>query len=360
MSQQQDPMGVAKLSDFNTVFNERLVPTDMTGQQFILANNIKFKDNLNNIAHDFIFIDSAFRNWDIEEPNNYTIPLNKDLKYVHSIELVHGFMPSSGYIIHKHNNKFYFQETPEQVTNGIFYIVIIPEGNYEIDELSNTLKLKMAEIGDSIYTIDIDESTTKMTISTDDAVDTGIFNLIFTNSTEIVGERGFIETLKVFPDGRKRTVKVATGNTRRQYINDSVGQIIGYRPINLSGSLSYTGQNIFNLRPYDYVGIFISNSQEDDWQRIDCANTHIQGAFAIVPLLQTITASLDTTRRSIVVDNVRYIRTFNPPINMDKLKIEVRTNDGNLYEFNGENHWLLFEITRVFNREVIDRLNQLK
>jgi len=60
-----------------------------------------------------------------------------------------------------------------------------------------------------------------------------------------------------------------------------------------------------------------------------------------------------------VIDNGRFKMNFNPPIHFNKMKLQFKTVDGNLYDFNGVDHYLLFEIKRVFNRESISSLKNL-
>ncbi len=363
MAQQQQAHPHRTLPGYNEAFNAKVVPTDLTGEQFIFANNITYTDSMDRVASQYIFVDSCMRNWDKEEPNSYTVRFNKELKWVHSIELVDGFVPSSGYMIHKHNNKFYFQETQQQVDNNTYYVVDVPHGNYEIDDLLNTLKTRMEDVANSgsKYTITSDGNNNRVSIKTDDGVGTGIFNLIFTDGEEIIGDTGFIETLQIDPaTGKKVSVKKKAGETRNTYINNSIGRILGFKPINLTGSIMYTGQYIYTLRPYDFLAIFVENDKQDDFSLIDCANDNVQGSFAFVPLDQNTGIFDIASFRRNVVDNVLYKKTFNPPVNIQRLKITFRTCEGELYDFNGQNNNLLFEVKRVFDREVIDKLGQIK
>lgn len=360
MSHQQGPFSSRRLADVNYAYRQKVVPTDLTGHQFIHAHNVKFTDNLSNVASDFIMIDSCMRNWNKEEPNSYTISLNNELNDVYSLELVDGFVPSSGYNVNQYNNRFYFQETTEQVSTGTYYVVEVPIGNYEIDDLLNIIRVQMESVGLSNYTLTNDANTNRVTVETDDEIGTGIFNLIFTTSEEIIGERGYIETLEIDETtGKKVRVKKETGSTRNSYIDRSIGRTLGFKPENLSGSLSYTGQYIFTLRPSDFLAIFVENEARDDFSLIECSNDAVKGAFAIVPLL-TSSEGFVAGNLTTIVDNAVYRKTFNPPINIKRLKIEFRNCDGHLYDFNGINNSLVFEVKRVYQRELIGKLDQLR
>src|SRR5437016_10642295 len=104
LSQQQTPSSIQSLSDYQTVFNQRVIPVDLSGHRYVNAQNIKFTDSVSNVATDLILVDSASRNWDKENSNEYTIFFNEEFQYVHSIELVDGYIPNSGYTITPQNN----------------------------------------------------------------------------------------------------------------------------------------------------------------------------------------------------------------------------------------------------------------
>ena len=249
MSQQQKNKSILSIPDYQTAFNQRIIPVDLKGHQYVNAHNIKFTDSTERTATDLLLIDSAARNWDTEEPNDYTVYLGEKLEYVHSIELVDGYISNSGYVITEHNNSLYFQETHHQIVTENYYTVRIPIGNYNITNLMNQLKHCMHEESksDSRYSATFDSLTMKVTIGTDDKIGTGIFNLIFADGIEYIGDRGYMETLVINPVTNKKEIRrVETGNSRRRYASDSIGEIIGFKAVNMKGSLTYTGQMIYN------------------------------------------------------------------------------------------------------------------
>src|SRR6476646_10453135 len=109
LSQQQTPYSIQSLPDYQTAFNQRVIPVDLTGHRYANAQNIRFTDSTDQTASDLILIDSASRNWDKEDSNDYTIYLGEELQYVHSLELVDGYVPTSGYVIMEQNNTINFQ-----------------------------------------------------------------------------------------------------------------------------------------------------------------------------------------------------------------------------------------------------------
>lgn len=364
-AQQQHAHGLQNLSDYQTSFNQRVIPIDLQGHKYPNAENIVYTDSTEHVATDFILIDSAFRSWDSEESNNYTNILSEELNYVHSLELVDGYVPSSGYLINNDNNIFYFQETKQQLLNKTYYTVSIPIGNYDINALLNQIKagMQQASKSKSIYKITVDLITDRVTISTDDAICTGIFNLIFTVGSEVIGDRGYMDTMVIDPVTQRKEIKrVETSNSRNQYISRSIGKMIGFKAINLAGQSSYTGQMVYKLRPYEYLNIFVNTVNADDFKKIitASANEGAEGAFAICHLDRSNEYFDIFGSRNQVIDNARLIRTFNPPISFSKLRIQFKTNNNTLYDFNGLDNYLLFEVKRVFNRKIIDKLGDLK
>lgn len=364
-AQQQSNQSIHNLPEYRQAFNQRIIPVDLQGHKYPNAQNITYTDSTEHVATDFLLIDSAFRKWDTEESNNYTTFLPEELNYVHSIELIDGYIPSSCYLINHDNNMFYFQETKEQVMHKKFYTVKIPVGNYDINSLLNQIKLGMQQASQSksVYKVTVDSLTNKVNISSDNKCGTGIFNLVFCLGHEVIGDRGQTETLVINQyTEKKELVRVETSDHRNQYISNSIGRMIGFKPMNLCNCFSYTGQMVYKLTPYEYVNIFVNTANDDDFRKIisASANEGADGAFAICHLDRSNEYFDIFGSRNKIVDNARYIRTFNPPISFNKIKIQFKTNQNTLYEFNGLDNYLLFEVKRVFNRKIIDKLSDLQ
>ena len=137
LSQQQSPYSSQSMPDYQTVFNQRVVPVDLSKHAYINAQNVNFTENLNHVATDLILVDSMARNWDTETTSSYTNYLAQNFQYVHSLELVDGYVPTSGYVINGDNNMIYFQE---EGNDSPVIAVAIPVGNYDIGELLECLK----------------------------------------------------------------------------------------------------------------------------------------------------------------------------------------------------------------------------
>lgn len=344
---QQPIRNMTNLPDYGKVFQQHMIPTDRPGHNYYDANNVGFVDNLDNLTTDLVVIDSAARNWDKDETNDYTIFLGQTFNYVHSIELVDGYIPASGYKINNYNNVIYFQENDQDVS------AVITAGNYVITLLLEELSVAMTEASPNNYSYQcsVDIITNKVTISCDHQ-----FNLIFADGTEVVGERGQMDTLVINPiTNRKEIQRVEVSDSRRKYIANSIGKILGFKPINLEHHKEYTGQMVYDLTPYQYIAIFVNTENSDSFGNITAPSPDrgANGAFAVVPLTD------HCYKFNQVIDNGRFIMYFNPPIHYNKLKIQFRTLDGHLYDFNGMDHYLVFEVKRMFTKEIIKSLKNL-
>jgi hypothetical protein len=336
------------LPEYNKVFKKTIIPQDRPGRNYYDANNIGFTDDLDNICADTIVIDSSSRNWDKEDTNNYTIFLGETFNYVHSIELIDGYIPASGYMVTEQNNTLVFKEDDEQLNYAT-----VPVGNYDIKSLLKKLTSSLNDTSPNnyVYECKFKGATNKVTIECDHE-----FELIFTDSTEVVGDRGYMETLVINPvTNRKEIQRVEVSNSRQKYVRNSIGKLIGFKPINLENSKYYTGQMVYDLHPYNYLGMFLNTENADSFGNITAPSPDkgADDAFAVVSL----TRGCYTFNR--VVDNGRFKMNFNPPIHFNKLRLQFRTVDGNLYDFNGVDHFLIFEVKRAFNKEAITSLKNL-
>lgn len=339
-------------ADYNSIFRKHIIPIDQVGNNLYDANNIKLVSNPENIEPEIILIDSASRNWDKENNNNYTLKLDHTFQYVHSIELVDGYIPASGYIINDNNNAIHYQEKCHAPIN-----VNINPGNYDIRALLKELSTTMTDNSPNhyIYKCTVDPHTNKVTITCDHN-----FNLFFTDGTEVVGDRGTMEIMAINPlTGHREPTVVTTSDDRRKYAKDSIGKILGFKPVNLENETHYTGQLCYELLPYKYLSLFLNTENADDFKKITAPSPDngANGAFAVVSLVDN---CYNINKYNHVIDNSRFIKTFNPPINFNKLRIQFRTVDGHLYDFNGIDHHLVFEIKRAFGREIITDLSNLK
>ena len=321
------------------------------GRQFGFEHQIDPDLSFSDLYPVTLLIDSQDRNTDKEEPGHYTIYLNETLKNINSIELTGMKLPNPCYNITIYNNILLFQETEEQVDSDTFYRVSVPPGDYNPVVLSNTLSRLMGEVGSSKYTVKLDMNTKRYTISTDDNVGTGIFNLIFTDRAEFMGDHSFIDSQIIDQDCRGKTIKfdvknVRVGNQRQVYIKNSIGKLLGFKAQNLFGKTSYTGQYCYNMNPFSYLCIFVN-----DYDRIHSVNSHVNGSFCLVPLDDS-TSTFDVDTREL--DNNRFIKYFYPPIKeISKFTIKFVDSQGNIFDFGGQDNFLVFELVCTFGQPIL-------
>lgn len=344
---QQINKSVKNLTDYNQAFNQMIIPKKQPDRLYN-TDTISVVDDVNNIESSFIVIDSSCRNWNKDDCDSYTIDLGNSFNYVHSIELIDGFIPATMYNINEFNNIIHFMEDDEtlicaEIVCGFYNIHVL------IDTITHVMN-QSSRIG-ATYSCKFDELTHHITISSDH-----VFGLIFSDGTESIGERSMIETLSINPKTNKKEFKTSlVGEERNHYIKSSIGKVLGFKPINLSGQNNYTGQMIYQLHTDKYVAIFVNDEKLDDFKKISapCSNNGVDGAFALVSL------SDNTLQYHRVVDNVRYIKKFNPPIKFTKLKVQIKTMDGYPYKSEGVDHYLIFEIRKLFGQEIITSVRNL-
>jgi len=304
-----------------------------------------------------LVVDSQDRNTNLEEPGFYTVHLNETLKNITSIELVSGKLPNPSYNVTKNNNCLYFQETVEQMEENSCYGVIVEPGEYRPATLAETLTRLMCEVGGSKYSVTFDPITKRVTISTDDKVGTGIFNLIFTDKSAYMADHGFIDQTFIGRDSHGSSIKfdvknVQVGCKKSIYNKRNIGKILGFKPINMTGQLSYTGTYTCDLSPFSYMAIFIN-----DYDRVHSVNKSIDKSFCVIPL-DCATNTFDVNARN--VDNVKHIRFFNPPLKeLNKVVVKFVDAHGNIVDFMGHNNLLILEVACSAGKPILRNTRQL-
>lgn len=269
------------------------------------------------------FVDSRDRDCSIyAEPNDYVVPTNYVYRNVTSITLLSCVIPNTIYNIYEHNNLIHFEETPT-----VLLTATIPPGNYDITTLPTAIKTAMEAVGNSTYTVTVDSTTSRITITSDLSGGTGVFNLIFAGDNVKKGFSGSHAILK----------------------QDSMGTVLGFLPIDLSGANSYTATGIVNLNTLPYLLLFLDNIEKYE-------STETGGSRAFCQIYRNLEGSGGSTNGN-TVHNIQnsFVNTknFSPPLaKLDKLHISFRDYWGNIIDFNAAEHSLLFEFTSV---EDIDR-----
>jgi hypothetical protein len=263
-----------------------------------------------------VIVDSRDRNHDVfPNTSQYEVFFNTVYKDVVSIELLSAEIPHSGYPINSNNNEIHFQETNAQVSGSTYYTATIPQGTYTVSELVTKIQEKMNLVGQSTYTVSVDSNSRKFKIISNLSGGDNLFNLLF----------------------RGNPIKYHD-TTKNTYRSRSIGSVIGYTRLDLTGASNYVAQNQYNIKGEKYVMLHI-----DDLDNMEGIGSGISNAFSKISL----NSNINETR---FYNMAEYIskKTFNPPMNnLSKLNIKFKNYDGSLYDFGGIEHSLFFKITTL-------------
>jgi len=288
-----------------------------------------------------LVVDSADRNFDkYPNPSKYTVKLKKPHKDVISVELKAADIPNSGYIITEYNNKFYWQDTTEQIADQTCHVVRIPVGNYSISEILENLQEEINDFNTgSQYTVTLNSNTNKVTITQTDG--SGVFNILSAGDPEVYGsEHGTITD----PLGNVHDINKETRSTYRE---DAVAPVIGFSRSDLSGETSYTGAYAYNLKTDKYIVLKIRGLD-----RVESINSFADGSFCVISLDSSVN-NFQYAKNSDQIDNDAYVKYFSQPIpEINEMDIEFINSNGKSYDFNGHDHLLTFEITSLSQNDM--------
>lgn len=298
--------------------------------------NINMPNNLDNVSTKLLLIDSSNRNWNIHNQSEYSVQI-EPLKYVVSIQLVDYKIPVNCYNITKNNNLIYFQETTDQHENEEYCVAHIEEGRYTSTNITTAIieAMNIASVDNRTYICEFNSITQKILIRSSHS-----FNLIWSDEKEY-HDRSTMEMT-----GQKKIV----GNVKNKYKDNCIGKVLGFNPKNLCHKKSYTADNILYFSQNEYVSLYLSASNSfGSIEQVISNNGNAEGAFAILPLINDFSKI-----------NILYLKKdFNPPITISQLSIKFITKDGVKYDFQGKDHYLLFDIKTVFGSQKVTNIKQL-
>lgn len=299
------------ITDDNTIIHKKDIKNSLIIDQPTQYEKI-MRETYDKFSKDYyIVIDSRDRNHDLySNPNNYQVEFDNVLRSVISIELVSAELPVVQYNVNENNNILHFNEGGSTLTAEVTI------GQYDTasslrSALQTALNSATGSSGD--YTVSVSTTTRKFTITKG----SGTFGLEFVGDTET-----FVQ-----------------GQTRTKYKTNSIGPVIGFARSDLSGSLTYTGTNQYNLSGENYVLLYIK--ELENLESVS-GNATIHDNFTKI--------NLDATDNNIKFYNQldEYISrvVFSPPLaSIGQMIIKFYNYDGNFYDFGGREHSLYFKIT---------------
>jgi hypothetical protein len=269
-----------------------------------------------------IVVNSANRNTDQDtstrSSQNYKVKLRTEINEVVELKMEIADIPKSRYLIHSYNDTLHFQETNAQVSAGTYLTATITHGDYDIADLCSTLETAMETAGSTTYTVSYNETTRKITILQDGS-GTDVFNLVFTDGPRI------------------------NGVAKYPYIAESIGKVIGFRPVNHTGATgaSYTSDWVVDLSYGDYIVVQISNFDILDTP----IDSGIKSAYCVV--------YYDNAQGSYrLLNDGRFNAYFIQLKNLQRLgelNIALFDQFGNPYETNGADHSFVFSVRSMMS-----------
>lgn len=281
-----------------------------------------------------LVVDSNDRDYSqFPNPNQYNIKLDPPYKEVTSVELVVAKIPDSNYVVDTPFNLIYFQETDAQVLADSYLTAEVPVGNRDISNICTQIETQMnlESVSGATYTCAVNSFTNLITITQTVAGTSDLFNLSFAGTPE-----------KTSPPNHQKN-GVYTGNYRTPYRERSIGPMIGFDREDYTDAVTYTGTFVYNLNIERYVVVFINKTHTTaPLSRVDSLNSNIRDAFCIIPLMNSNTPDFEYIETD---HNFRYVKYFPQPVTeLAELKFEFRDQYGNLFNFNGLDHTMVFEI----------------
>lgn len=258
---------------------------------------------MNSTSKHILSVDSRDRDYSLFPQNNqYIIKLPREYRNIVSIQLKSMELPSSYYVFSS-----VYQNT--QLKINLYNIsgntiessktIILPDGNYNIIKLEDTLTL--------------------------------LLNNVFTGYTFTVTVN--LVTLKLeITNNENRYLEIDTTVYYKSTSSDwGLGYYLGFNKNTLLKALTIVSPNIVILNPYNYCLLELN----DEFNKIEMTNVYSKPAFAKIPMGIN---NFDFIFRDekCCSFNETY---FNPPLGkLEKLYIKWRFNDGNLVNFNNAEH----------------------
>lgn len=337
---------------------QRILPHDKFeyDNHVIKPPSIERKDQ--NKRFNTLIIDSRDRNYNLyPNANDYTVDLDEDYQDVLSIELVSAKVPFSNYLINKTNNILYFSESNEDIVilnNDVSPVVQpnllsieIPPGNYLKTPLAVVIQdlLNNHPTKSNTYTVTYTQVTDNYTISSD-----GYFQLIFNGGTEPYGPQSMEKITRrdlygsiVYDNyGQPIIDIVKVGQVRDIYVKNTIARVLGFSRKNRTDNDTYSSDYRCDFSPNNYISLKIINLNH-----IDSNQKSIKDSFAIIPTVYSDMEYQQLEVLNIYSSTYTDKKIFTQPKRIGELKLRFYTYDGELYDFQGMEHRLVFIITSL-------------
>jgi len=294
------------LNQETTSFNDIANPNKYLNPVETFPTNIA-RSNLNNLKRKTIaqtvILNSLFReDYKNTSSTDFSLVLPYQFKNVLSVRLSSIQLPNVLYCFSKAkmNNLFYVSECGDgPTTSGP---VILPDGNYTLSQLATTLQQAMndqLDISPPRFEVTAHETTQKITIMNN----RNVFSINFLKDIE------------------------------SKDFNSTFGWILGFRQIQYHGSAVYTSEAVYNSVASDYIYFILNDFNHSQSQ-------NILAMYSKSYIGNNILAMIPLTSNSfhICFDNgsdfIEKKREYFGPVNLQRLKIELRNQYGELLDLN--------------------------
>jgi len=265
------------------------------------------RSNLNNLKRKTItqtvILNSLFReDYKNTSSTDFNLVLPYQFKNVLSVRLSSIQLPNVLYCFSKAkmNNMFYVSECGDG--ENVAGPIILPDGNYSLSQLATTLQKEMNDqlkIIPPRFQVIAHEPTQKITIMNN----RNVFTMNFLKDIKSVD------------------------------FNSTLGWILGFRHIEYSGSAVYTSDAVYNSVASDYIYFILNDFNNSQSQNILAmySKSYIgNNILAMIPLT--------SSSFHICFDNgndfIEKKREYFGPVNLQRLKIELRNQYGELLDLN--------------------------
>ena len=129
-----------------------------------------------------------------------------------------------------------------------------------------------------------------------------------------------------------------------------MAQMLGFKPKDQNSLFNVDEIRVISIYPVmlemdHYISMWV-----EGMERCDGNTSNIHGAFCIVPLDARQT-NFGLFKDSNNIDNDKFTYYFNQPKNLSRMHITFRDWNGYIYDFNGQNHILIFSIETATHRK---------
>ena len=293
--------------------------------------NLSLQSDLDNVTSQLLLIDSNNKSNPSDTNSKYTVDMPENFQYVTSVQLVDYKIPVCNYNITEYNNYIFFYENPicgedEDLENSYLnrrrssggysdrserLSATIKCGKYTISDLLKHLSHAMSAVSENKYRyiLLVDNITGYITIKTKSSKS---FDIDFSDDRSLMHK------------------------------------VLGFNNKMYSCRSSYTSDKAFDLEGSKFISISITTNNDTAFKKVVSTGNASNGCFTIIP-----------TDENYFNDNVFMKVDFNPAISFGKLTLEFRDDDGNLFNFNGRDHYLLLDVKKCFGRVKLSYLDQL-